>query len=393
VLLLAGRRRRGPCSCASRRPLLAIALLSLFVTASPAPGEEPAAKPRRFRDPIDGAFDIGGTAGQTSSFLPLILPITEPAVGVGAVLAVARFHGGGGGEKALGVTGKPVPSSVSAVGGALTDNGTWGVFAGHSGYWGGDRWRYTGGVGWLAPQLDLYDTSGRAYGFRLEGLGLLQELRLRIGRSDLFLGARYVYFDSEVSFERPPELPELPESGTSSRLSGLGVMADFDSRDNVLTPSSGMKVQASATFYDSAIGSDETYQSYGGSGSFFWDPKPRLVVFARVRGDSTGGSPPFYAVPYVRLRGTPALRYQGDTALSVDGEAKWGLTKRWWLVAFAGAGWTANETSLLRQDESVSAGGAGFRYLLARSLGLQVGVDAAKGPEEWAFYFVVGASP
>jgi len=37
-------------------------------------------------------------------------------------------------------------------------------------------------------------------------------------------------------------------------------------------------------------------------------------------------------------------------------------------------------------------GGVGFRYLVARLLGLQVGLDVAKGPEEWATCVVFGSS-
>lgn len=36
------------------------------------------------------------------------------------------------------------------------------------------------------------------------------------------------------------------------------------------------------------------------------------------------------------------------------------------------------------------AGGAGFRYFIARKLGLLAGIDVAPGPEEWAVYLHVG---
>ena len=36
--------------------------------------------------------------------------------------------------------------------------------------------------------------------------------------------------------------------------------------------------------------------------------------------------------------------------------------------------------------------GAGFRYKIARLLGLQMGVDVARGPEDWAFYIVFGSA-
>jgi hypothetical protein len=36
--------------------------------------------------------------------------------------------------------------------------------------------------------------------------------------------------------------------------------------------------------------------------------------------------------------------------------------------------------------------GGGFWYLLALDLGLRVGIDVARGPEEWAFYLQVGSA-
>ncbi|MCK5278158.1 MAG: hypothetical protein KAK04_06455 [Cyclobacteriaceae bacterium] len=36
--------------------------------------------------------------------------------------------------------------------------------------------------------------------------------------------------------------------------------------------------------------------------------------------------------------------------------------------------------------------GTGFRYLFADSLGLKMGMDIARGPEDWAIYIVVGSS-
>lgn len=86
------------------------------------------------------------------------------------------------------------------------------------------------------------------------------------------------------------------------------------------------------------------------------------------------------------------MRYQGETAVSLDGEARWAVTKRWWLAVFAGAGWTDAGSARVLVDESVHAGGAGFRYLVARKLGILAGLDVAKGPEQWALYVVFGSS-
>jgi hypothetical protein len=42
--------------------------------------------------------------------------------------------------------------------------------------------------------------------------------------------------------------------------------------------------------------------------------------------------------------------------------------------------------------EDVFTRGAGFRYLIASKLGLQAGIDIAKGPEDTVFYIQVGSA-
>ena len=44
-------------------------------------------------------------------------------------------------------------------------------------------------------------------------------------------------------------------------------------------------------------------------------------------------------------------------------------------------------------DESTKfAGGGGFRYLIARRLGLRVGLDIAVGPEDTVVYIGIGSA-
>jgi hypothetical protein len=386
---------------ASRRPrrvrrAVAAILLALVAAHGLAQETAPGSKLSLFKDPEDGAFDVSAWAATRTGVIPVVSPITEPAVGLGAAVALALIHGGGFsafGKAPLGVTGKPVPPDISAVGGAYTENGTWAVLAAHLGFWGGDRWRYTGGAARMSPYLDTYDAQGRGYSFNVDGWALYQELRRRVGRSDVFVGARYVLADSTARFEpdEPPP-PEVQGDGRPVRASGLGAVAEYDTRDNIFTPNRGTQIKASATFFRADLGSDHDYDRYTADGSAFWNPDRRLVLAGRLRTQNVRGDEPFYARPYVRLRGIPAMRYQGETAVSLDLEARWGLTTRWWLVGFGGAGWTDAGSVGYLADESVIAGGVGFRYLVARLLGLQMGLDVAKGPEDWATYVVFGSS-
>ncbi len=49
-----------------------------------------------------------------------------------------------------------------------------------------------------------------------------------------------------------------------------------------------------------------------------------------------------------------------------------------------------NEAGKTRES-TVTAGGAGFRYLVARTYGLHMGLDVAWGPDEPVLYVVFGS--
>ena len=386
----------------AERPRLLGSLAFVVLLAAPlAAAEEPAAaktaaaKPSLFRDPEDGALDLSGWLASRTGVLPIPFPITEPAVGYGGALALVKFQGGGlaGALKAPpGPSGKPVPPNIAAVGGGLTENGTWAIFAGYIGYFKQDRWRYKGAVARLAPTLDYYGSNEQAYSFTMDGWAVYQELGRRLGKTDLFAGVQLAWIDSTVSFELAELPPEIPQPETKMTESGAGPFVEWDTRNNSLTPSSGFNVKASAMFLGPWLGGDNAFERYTGNARVYWDPRPRFVLAARLQAQGVSGDAPFYALPFVYLRGIPVMRYQGDTAVSVDGEVRWNAWKRWWVVAFAGQGWTDDAPGLSKEGESVHAGGFGFRYLVARRLGLQVGIDFAKGPEENALYVVAGSS-
>jgi len=61
-------------------------------------------------------------------------------------------------------------------------------------------------------------------------------------------------------------------------------------------------------------------------------------------------------------------------------------------TGFAGIGKAADGFEALQDAETVWNAGCGFRYLTAREFGLQMGIDVARGPEQWAIYVVFGNS-
>jgi hypothetical protein len=64
----------------------------------------------------------------------------------------------------------------------------------------------------------------------------------------------------------------------------------------------------------------------------------------------------------------------------IEAELRWQFWKRFSVVGFGGAGQTWAGSAENARSDQVTAGGAGFRYDLARRQGLHAGADVAWGP-------------
>jgi hypothetical protein len=339
-----------------------------------------------FIDPEDGRFDMSDQLLSRHGFLPVPIIITEPAVGFGLGLAAAFFHGqptpSAAGERTL-------PPSISAIAGAYTESTTWFVGGGHFGSWKDDSIRYTGGLGYADASLDFY-VRDRPIGYELKGVFLLQDVKFRIGESDFFVGAEYVYFGSSSSFRFDFDLPGIEPRDIESDNAGLAAVGYVDRRDNILSPTRGQELKLTVMRYDEIFGGDFEYWDLELRAEFYNPVSNHWFVNVKADVETTDGDVPFYGLPFIHLRGIPALRFQGDTAASLETEVRWQLDPRWSLLGFVGVGGTDSDIKLIGSDGAVWAGGAGFRYLLARKLGLRGGIDIARGAGDWAFYIQTG---
>ena len=125
------------------------------------------------------------------------------------------------------------------------------------------------------------------------------------------------------------------------------------------------------------LGGDFDYWQLGLVFESYHPVRDEWVVAWRFKGSTVGDDAPFYALPFIDLRGIPAMRYQGDDVMQLDTEVRWDFVPRWSLVGFIGGGQTWNAVELRETNEQIIAGGVGFRYLLARKLQMRCGIDVA----------------
>jgi hypothetical protein len=340
----------------------------------------------------DGWLDVSGFLDEAYGFVPLVIPITEPAVGYGAA-GVLAFIDKPMAEASAGF-GRP---NITAVGGLATENGTWGGMAGNVRHWLDDRLQTLVGVVRASVNLDFYGIGGgpvkdHPLTYNLEPLGGVVQAKYRVGQSRVWAGLSYALAVTQVRFDAPAATPGLPDFQRESRVGGLTPSLTYDSRDNIFTPLRGTLIEARAGLFSQALGGDAEFQRFNLTAMHFLPLHPKLTL--GVRGDAalSFGDAPFYMRPFVALRGVPIMRYQGEHVAQIEAELRWQFWKRFSLVGFGGGGAAWNDFERFDNPLTVVAGGAGFRYEVARKYGLHMGVDLAFGPGTTAIYVQFGSA-
>jgi hypothetical protein len=349
-------------------------------------------------DPQDGMLDASDYLASAKGFLPIPIIITEPAVGYGLGIAVAYFHA----PKEIDREEHPHagPPSISVGFGAKTENGTYLYGGAHIGVWKDDHIRYTGAVAKMNVNMTFYPegplgviVGDQGIDFNIDGVFLLQEAQFRLKESNWWLGGGYMYVNADNTFKLFDNLPvDLPNPTFDFTLGALSLYVQYDGRNSTFTPTDGLSAKVKYQNYDDSWGSDFDYDQFSGQLFKYTPVGDYSSLGLRLEADSVNGDVPFFGYPFVKLRGIPAMRYQGQDMVLGEAEYLWGFTPRWSLVLFGGVGYTTAIKDQGGESRTVAAGGLGFRYRLARKLPLQAGIDIARGPEDTAFYITVGSA-
>lgn len=353
-------------------------------------------------DAEDGMLDMGEYMSENRyGFLPIPVVITEPAVGYGGGLFGLFLHDTDAEKnEAARSDGHFTPPAMSAFGGGATQNGTWFVGGGHRHTWNNDAIRYLVALGYADINLDIYTGDiagfggGKGVSTQTKGYGGMQKLLFRVADTPFFIGASQFYANTKISADKPLISRTLQQVlGESSSSSGLGLVVEYDTTDNFFYPRNGLSASAEYQFYSSFLGGDYRYDMLTLDGKYFQplNQSLTLAIAANYQSLSTHEKhlTPM-ARPYIKLRGIPSYRYQGDYVGVAQTQLEWQVAPRWIVQGFVGAGSASREVSTLFEETEVAWGG-GFRYLIARKFGLHTGIDVAFSDSDRALYFNVGS--
>ncbi|MGI9200253.1 MAG: BamA/TamA family outer membrane protein [Woeseiaceae bacterium] len=337
-----------------------------------------------------------GKAG--GKFLPIPIVITEPAIGEGLGAALVYFHADPGADKKRLTTAAELnrvdrkqtpPPTATGVFAAYTNNETTAFGIGHSRTFKEDTWRLTALLA-DAKIIATYYVSDVPFDFSLEGAVAFARVKRRFGDSNFFLGLATSYLDADITFPLDPifgadDDPLIPGLGFNDV--GASASIGYDSRDDTMMPTTGWLAELSGWHYDEGLGGDFTYSSATLNINSFHKLGKKFVLGWRLEGTTASGNYPFYSAPYVKLRGIPALRYQGKSASAAEIELRYELAERWAILGFSGRGWTDERNLADETENSIDTVGFGVRWLALPTKNVWIGIDVAQGPEEKAYYF------
>ena len=353
--------------------------------------QEPPPEPSRLRDPDDGQFDVSSFLEKPKGILPVPVVITEPAVGYGGGLVGMFLRP----RKQAGEEGWARPN-ISALGAIGTENGTRAAFAGDASRWRDGRLKTLAGVGGGHINLDFY-------GLGVDRASLDQAIRYSLDFELLFLqgawqlkpkspwsiGLRYIYAQVEPKLRGEPVFPGLADRADVDISAPAGIL-EFDSRDNIFTPTRGIFAETVFLMSREDLGASSDFERFQQVVMGWYPITDAVTLGMRADYQRASDDAPFFLRPYIDLRGVQAMRYQGDEMASAEIEARWQFRSRWSAVGAAGAGTAHSTRPNFSATQDVASGAVGLRYELARKFGLHAGLDVGFSSETTAIYFQVG---
>lgn len=367
-----------------------------------------------FFDPEDGQFDLSDMLLHHKGVLPVPTIITEPAIGYGFGLGLLYFTSAAAkadAQKAKGADsvagagantsnaddaddsqpGKMKPPNITGVGGMVTDTRSWAAALLHFHTWDDDHIRYLGVLGKIDLHLNYYGARGNANAYQLSGIGTVQQVLFRLGDSPWYVGPRYTFLNSTTRFDGA--VPDTIRNFERNQKIGKGgIVVDYDTRDNIFYPRSGTYAELETELARGGLGSDRSFEVEALRG-YHWIPfSSKWVLGLRADSGFSQGDIPFFTQPYVELRGVSQAKFQDRNQLTAELELRYYITPRWSVLGFGGVGRAYGNLHSFSDAPTAFGIGTGFRYLIARKLGLTMGIDVAHGPGQNAFYIQVGSA-
>jgi len=219
---------------------------------------------------------------------------------------------------------------------------------------------------------------------------------LYLVRPKLYAGLRYWLDDYKITDTESGGLLESSDvlGVDGGLLSGLGLVFNYDSRDNIFSPSKGAYAELVLFNNDKSLGSDFSFTKYTLDASIYLTNKWKHTLAVNSYNEFTFGEVPFNQMALLggtkRMRGYIEGRFRDKQMLILQAEYRIPLFWRMGAVVFGGTGRVGEKVSDLSLDALHYNYGGGIRFMLDEKEKLNLRLDVGVGEDNLGFYLTFG---
>ncbi|MGL1863462.1 MAG: BamA/TamA family outer membrane protein [Pseudodesulfovibrio sp.] len=348
-------------------------------------------------DQMDSSSDVAEEQGSTFSDRIVVTPVpmVNPTLQAGIIGLGMYMHPEGDFGNDEGRTDNATRQSITGLAAMATTNKSWATGVFHKGFYDDDRYRGSVYLAYGDFNLKYYGVGDdsilrdRPLKYSAKVTAFQPKFYFRVA-DNWYVGPKYSVFKWDIGMNFSDLHSSLPDIKHTFTTAGLGLAGEWDTTDHSIYATDGGKFEFSVMDYDDRWGGDFEYGKLETNYNHYWTMTKRLVLAARYDLNLSTGSTPFFDMPSLHLRGFPYAQYIDKQSSSIQGEARYKLTKRWSTNVFAGVGWIGTTPDELYSRPIIPTGGVGLRYLIAEEEKMNLGMDIAFGPDSKAVYFSVG---
>ncbi|WP_157769569.1 BamA/TamA family outer membrane protein [Vibrio mediterranei] len=274
------------------------------------------------------------------------------------------------------------PTSITGVSGTYSDTQSWVALLYNRSYWDSDQQRFTGVLGLAEINNDYDDYLGQGPASVTTNFHLYYlRYQHRWHQSDWFIGGSYVYTNINPQASDDVAYLIMTEYQISEEYNaGLGINITYDSRDNVMNPTTGGHLEFSSTAYQQAFGGDNNYWAFNTQYSYFQSLDKDWVVAYNTSLLSTPNAPEASKATLRRYRAYTPGENSADNAFVAQIETRYAFKLRWSVAGFIGGASLFDENQPIEERQNwYPIGGVGARYIMDVKSQALIRLDAALG--------------
>ena len=244
-----------------------------------------------------------------------------------------------------------------------------------------DRQRVIAGMiyGYVKNDYSDYLGTGVPLQSNAELKGLITRYTYRV-HGDWFAGVQGLYQNFGIGGETAFDEMVLDILGVRPYMSGgLGLVAQYDSRDSENLPTRGLLFTANNMAYRESLGGDDDFDVYRVDIRYFVPHGNGNVLAIRQLNHFTDNAPTQVNAP-VQLRGYKIGQYNGKYMSHIEAEERWRFAAKWTATLFVGVACTyGGDRSCGESENLYPMGGAGVQYILKPKEGIVLNLEYAQG--------------